>query len=51
MTLAKTITRRLKSFARDLREGRPIKVTRVERHETPDGPMHVTATRYVRAVK
>lgn len=30
----------LQKFADDLRDGNPIKVTKVVRHETPDGPMH-----------
>lgn len=30
----------LTEFNEQLRRGEPIKATCVERHETPDGPMH-----------
>ena len=31
----------LRKFAEQLESGEPIKATRIERHDTPDGPMHV----------
>lgn len=30
----------MEQFASDLQSGKPIKATRVTRHDTPDGPMH-----------
>lgn len=39
-TVAADIIERLESFAAKLESGEPIEVTRITRHETPDGPMH-----------
>jgi hypothetical protein len=36
-----TIADRLQEFATKLASGEPIETTRIERVETPDGPMHV----------
>lgn len=40
MSIAKQIISGLEDFLVRLRSGGPIKVTRVRRTETPDGPMH-----------
>lgn len=47
MKLAKRLVRGMKQFIRKLKSNKPIKVTRVERIETPDGPMHVSSVRYL----
>lgn len=39
--IAREIVRGLKGFLKKMKRGDPIEVTRVERFETPDGPMHV----------
>lgn len=39
-TIAQRALAALRRFTEQLESGEPIKVTRVTRHETPDGPMH-----------
>ena len=39
--IEKQLIRGLKWFTRKIKSGKPIKATRVERYNTPDGPMHV----------
>lgn len=41
MSVGKQIIKGMKEFLKKLKSGEPIEATRVERHETPDGPMHV----------
>ncbi len=41
MNVEKTIKERLEQFLADLKSGKPIKVTRIKKVDTPDGPMHV----------
>ncbi len=38
--VGKQLIHGLRWFLRKLKSGKPINVTRVECHETPDGPMH-----------
>lgn len=42
--LPTSIADRLTQFADQLERGGPVTATQIERHETPDGPMH-TATK------
>ena len=37
----KDMIRDLKRFIQKLESNKPIKAVRVERHDTPDGPLHV----------
>lgn len=39
--IERDIIKGMRQFLRKLKRGIPIEATRIERHDTPDGPMHV----------
>lgn len=43
-SIGQELVEALEKFSNKLRNGESIEAVRVERHETPDGPMHITKT-------
>lgn len=50
-SVAKDILAGLQQFSEDLKSGKPIPATRIQRVETPDGPMHLRKRIYLHGRK